>query len=93
MDTFKILTGLIGLILFITSIYFLIVSLIKVVKKKEAFKNLITSFILFFIFLLISTIFILLFTVLQTFIRFSYEEKIGEVFATKNNNEIKYYIY
>lgn len=88
MDTFKILIGLIGLILFITSIYFLIVSIIKVIKKKEAFKNLITSFILFFILLLISTIFILLFTVIQTFISFSYEEKIGEVFATKNNNEI-----
>ncbi|MCX8095728.1 MAG: hypothetical protein N3D74_06040 [Caldisericia bacterium] len=88
MDTFKIFIGLIGLVSLIISIYFLISTLIRFFKKKESFKNLISSFLTFFILLLISIIFVLIFSLLQTFSRFSYEEKIGEVYAVKNNEII-----
>lgn len=89
MDGFIILIGLIGFVLLVISTYFLISSFIRFIKKKESFKNLITSIIAFFILLLISIIFVLVFSFLQTFSRFSYEEKIGEVYAVKNNNEIE----
>lgn len=89
MDGFKLLIGLIGFVLLVISSYFLISTFIRFLKKKESFKNLITSFITFFILLLISIIFVLVFSLLQTFSRFSYEEKIGEVYAVKNNSEIE----
>lgn len=89
MDGFKILIGLISFVLLVISSYFLISTFIRFIKKKESFKNLITSIITFFILLLISIIFVLVFSLLQTFSRFSYEEKIGEVYAVKNNNEIE----
>lgn len=89
MDGFIILIGLIGFVLLVISTYFLISTFIRFIKKKESFKNLITSIIAFFILLLISIIFVLVFSFLQTFSRFSYEEKIGEVYAVKNNNEIE----
>lgn len=88
MDTFKIVLGLIGFALLFISIYFLISTFIKFIKRKESFKNLFTSFVTFLIVLLISIIFLLSFSLLQTFSRFSYEEKIGEVYATKNNDLI-----
>lgn len=88
MDTFKILIGLIGIVLFSISIYSLIDSFLKFLRRKVKFiiffRYLLSSFILF----LFSIIFILLFLVLQTFTRFYYEEKIGEVYAVKNNGEI-----
>ncbi len=89
MDGLKILIGLIGFVLLVISSYFLISTFIRFIKKKESFKNLITSIFAFFILLLISIIFVLVFSLLQTFTRFSYEEKIGEVYAVKNNNEIE----
>ncbi|MDI6860470.1 MAG: hypothetical protein QMD25_00430 [Caldisericia bacterium] len=88
MDTFKIVLGLISFVLLFI-FYFLISTFIKFIKRKESFKNLFTSFITFFIILLISIILLLFFSPLQTFSRFSYEEKIGEVYATKTDNLIK----
>lgn len=88
MDRFILIIGLIGFILILISIYLLISTLIRAIKKKESFKSFISSLIFFIILLLISLIFILLFSFLQTFSRFSYEEKIGELYTEKINDEI-----
>lgn len=88
MDRFILIIGLTGFILILISSYLFISTLIRIIKKKEAFKNLLSSFISFIILLLISIIFLLLFSFLQTFARFTYEEKIGELYTNKTDDEI-----
>ncbi len=88
MDRFTLIIGLTGFILIIISLYLFISTLIRVIKKKEPFKNFLSMFISFIILFLLSTIFLLLFSFLQTFSRFSYEEKIGELYTKKVDNSI-----
>lgn len=88
MDRFILIIGLTGFILILISSYLFISTLIRIIKKKEAFKNLLPSFISFIILLLLSVVFLLLFSFLQTFSRFSYEEKIGELYTNKTDDEI-----
>jgi len=87
-DRFTLIVGLIGFILIIISLYLLISTIIRVIKKKEPFRNSLSAFISFVIIFLISVIFLLLFSFLQTFSRFSYEDKIGELSTEKVNSEI-----
>lgn len=88
MDRFTLIVGLIGFILIIISLYLLISTIIRVIKKKEPFRNSLSAFISFIIIFLISVIFLLLFAFLQTFSRFSYEDKIGELYTEKVDSEI-----
>lgn len=89
MDTFKIIIGITGFILFSLSVYLFIALFIKIAKKKAKFKDLFKHLIYSFIIFLFSTIFILLLLLLQTFTVFYHEEKIGEIYAVKNDGEIR----
>jgi len=87
-DRFTLIVGLIGFILIIISLYLLISTIIRVIKKKEPFRNSLSTFISFVIIFLISVILLLLFSFLQTFSKFSYEDKIGELSTEKVDSEI-----
>ncbi len=88
MDTFKIIIGIVGFVLFLLSIYSIIDSFIKVAKRKVKFRSLFRYILYSLVIFLVSVIFILLFLLLQTFTKFYYEEKIGEVYAIENNGKI-----
>ena len=88
MDKLTLITGIVGIVLFVISIAIIVPSIVKLVKKKIAFKNFIAPFLRFLIIFLISTSLILLTLFLMSFKNFTYEEKIGTVIAKKIDGDI-----
>ena len=82
------ITGIAGIVLFVISIAIIIPAIVKLVKKKITFKNFIAPFLRFLIIFLISASLILLTLFLMSFKNFTYEEKIGTVFAKKIDGNI-----
>lgn len=88
MDAFKIIIGIIGFLLLLFSVYSLIVLLIKIIKKEVSFRRFLRNFIYYSMLFLFSIIFILLFLLLQTFSVLYREEKIGEIYALRDDEKI-----
>jgi hypothetical protein len=81
MDTFTLIIGIIGLVLFAVSLVILINAIISVVKRKMKFRKAVTSLVMFLILFGFGTSFIYLALFLQTFSRYTQEDKIGWIYA------------
>jgi hypothetical protein len=88
MDRFILVTGIFSILLLSISLYLISSTIIKIIRKGESFKKILSTLLINIILLLISLSFLFLFLFLRTFAKFSYEEKIGEVYVTKENYEI-----
>jgi hypothetical protein len=91
MDKFIFIAGTIGLLLFVIALIILINIIIRVIKRKMGVKRFISSCLLFLILFGFSLSFIYLSLFLQTFSRYTHEEKIGTVYAEKTGKIINVY--
>jgi hypothetical protein len=89
MDRFVFITSIIGLTLFVIALAVLIHSIIKTVKRKRRISNFIYSILVSFVMFAIASAFIYLSLFLQTFSRYTHEEKIGWVYAEGLNDSTK----
>jgi hypothetical protein len=89
MDRFVGVTGLIGLILFVIAVVILIHSIVKTVKRKRRITRFIYSLLASFVIFAIASSFIYLSLFLQTFSRYTHEEKIGWVYAEAVNDSTR----
>ena len=81
MDKFILLTGIIGIGLLVAALVLLIHSIIKTCKGKRRITKFIYSIVIFLIIFAFASAFIYLSLFLQTFSRYTKEEKIGWVYA------------
>lgn len=88
MDTFKIIIGITGFVLLLFSIYSFVVLFFRIINRKISFRSFFKNFLYSLIVFLFSTIFVLLFFLLQTFSVLYHEEKIGEIYAIRDNGKI-----
>jgi hypothetical protein len=93
MDKFTLIVGLAGLLLLIISLVVLITNLVNLIKRRTKFRKFITSFIIFLICFGFATSFIYLALFLQTFSRYTYEQKIGWLYAQPHADTIKITYY
>jgi hypothetical protein len=81
MDRFVLVTAIIGLVLFMIALVLLIHSIIKTVKRKRRITKFIYSVLFSIVIFAFASSFIYLSLFLQTFSRYTHEEKIGWVYA------------
>ena len=81
MDRFVLVTGIIGLALFVIALVILIHSIIKLVKRKRRITKFIYSVCLSIVVFAFALSFIYLSLFLQTFSRYTHEESLGWVYA------------
>lgn len=93
MDKFVLITGIAGILLSIISLIILISALVKLFKKRTNIKNFLFSLLLFLVLIGFGSSFIFLSLFLQTFSRYTHEERIGKVYAEKTDGEIKIYFF
>ena len=86
MHRFVAVTGVIGLILFIIALVTLINSIIKIVKRRRRIKKYIYSIPISLVVFVCALSFIYLSLFLQTFSRYTHEERIGWVYAETVND-------
>lgn len=88
MDKFTVIIGIIGLVLLAIALVILINMVIGLIKRKKGFRQVITSCIAFLVLLgfALSAIYLSLF--LQTFSRYTHEDKIGWVHAAREDGKI-----
>ena len=86
MDKFVLVTGLIGLVLLVVSLVIFVYSLIRLMKGKKSITRFIYSFLTSVILFAFASAFIYLSLFLQTFSRYTHEEKIGWVYAETLND-------
>ena len=89
MDRFVGVTGFIGLILFVIAVVILIHSIVKTVKRKRRITRFIYSLLASFVIFAIASSFIYLSLFLQTFSRYTHEEKIGWVYPEAVNDSTR----
>lgn len=88
-----LITGILGLVLLITALCLLIYSLIRAVKGKTRVIRLIYSLLISIVLLAFASSFIYLSLFLQTFSRYTHEEKIGWVFAEAADDSTRVTFY
>lgn len=93
MDKFILITGILGIVLAIISLVILISSLVKLFKKRITIKKFIFSLLLFLILIGFGSSFIFLSLFLQTFSRYTHEERIGKVYAEETNGDMRVYFF
>jgi len=93
MDKFILITGIIGILLCIISLVILISAIVKVIKKKMRIKKFLFSLLLFLLLIAFGSSFIFLSLFLQTFSRYTHEERVGRVYAEKTDGEIRMYFF
>lgn len=93
MDKFTLIVGLIGTALLVVSLVVVITAFVNLVKKKRKLKKFFSSFIIFLITFGFATSFIYLSLFLQTFSRYTDEQKIGWVYAEEKTDTIKITYY
>lgn len=89
MDKFAFIIGIIGLLLLVISLVILICAIVNIIKRRMKLKKFLSSFIIFLITFAFATSFIYLSLFLQTFSRYTHEEKIGWVYADTADESIK----
>lgn len=85
------ITGITGFVLLFISLCILIYATVKIVKRKMKTKWFVSSLVIFLIFFFCSLSFIYLSLFLQTFSRYTHEERIGTVKAEKSDGKINVY--
>lgn len=81
MDRFVFVSGFIGLVFFMVALVILIHSIIKTVKRKRRITKFVYSILVSLVIFAFAAAFIYLSLFLQTFSRYTHEEKIGWVYA------------
>ena len=89
MDRFIFLTGIIGFILFVIAIVVLIHSIVKTIKRERKITRFVYSILLSIVIFAFASSFIYLSLFLQTFSRYSGEERIGWVYAEAVNDSTR----
>jgi hypothetical protein len=87
-DKFVIIVGIIGLILLAVSLVIIIYAFIDLIKKRTSPKKFISSCLLFVILFAFGLAFTNLALFLQTFNRYTYEERIGWIYTEKSGENI-----
>jgi hypothetical protein len=93
MDKFTAVIGIIGLILLAISLIIMINAVIGTIKRKRTFRQFLTALITFLILLGFGTSFIYLSLFLQTFSRYTREDKIGWIYAERTDEKITMVFY
>jgi len=78
-----LIIGIVGAVLFFISLTIILSAILYAIKGRSSIKKFVISLIFFLITLAFGTSFIYLSLLLQTFSRYTYEEKIGWVYAEK----------
>lgn len=91
MDKFAVTTGIAGIILLFISLCILISSIVRIARRKMRIKRFITSFIIFLLAVAFSISFIYLSLFIQTFARYTHEERIASVYAEETDKGIHVY--
>ena len=89
MDRFIFLTGIIGLALFVIALVILIHSLIKTIRRKRRITKFVYSVLFSIVIFAFASSFIYLSLFLQTFSRYTSEERIGWVYAEAGNDSTR----
>lgn len=89
MDRFVFVSGFIGLVLFMAALVILIHSIIKTVKRQRRITKFVYSILVSLVIFAFATAFIYLSLFLQTFSRYTHEEKIGWVHAEAVDDSTK----
>lgn len=93
MDTFTMIAGIAGLVLLAIALVIFINALIGTIRRRKTFKKAVASFIVFLILLGFATSLIYLSLFLQTFSRYTREERIGWIYADHANNNMTMVFY
>lgn len=93
MDRFALLTGAVGLFLLFIAVSLFIYALIQTVRRKMKIKILLASVVVSIILFAFSLSSIYLSLFLQTFSRYTHEEKIGKIYAERIDKRMKIYFY
>jgi hypothetical protein len=91
MDRFALSTGIIGTVFILICIGILISIVLRFVRKKMRMKRFLTSFVFLVICGLFSLSCIYLSLFIQTFSRYTHEEKIGTIVAQESGQDIQVY--
>jgi hypothetical protein len=93
MDKFILATGIIGFLLLIIALILLVQSVLKTVKRKRKITHFIYSLLIVIVIIAFASAFVYLSLFLQTFSRYTHEERIGWVYAEPANDstEITFY--
>jgi hypothetical protein len=93
MDKFSLITGIIGLVLAICGVIIFISSLVRVFRKSIKIRNFFLSLVVFLILAGFGSSFIFLSLFIQTFSRYTHEERIGKVYADDIDGTIRVYFF
>ena len=93
MDRFIFLTGTTGLVLLTLALALFVHSTIKTIKGRRKIKNFASGFLLFLLIALFASSLIYLSLFLQTFTRYTHEEKIGWVYSESVNDSTRMTFY
>ena len=93
MDRFVVVTGIIGLALLVIALVVLIHSIVKIVQRKRSITKFTYSLVVFLVVFGFASAFIYLSLFLQTFSRYTYEEKIGWLYAEAANDTTRITFY
>ncbi|MBE0432362.1 hypothetical protein IBX73_02715 [candidate division WOR-3 bacterium] len=93
MDTFVLVTGITGVLLFVIALAILINSVISVIRGTKKIGNFLAGLLLVLLAGAFASSLIYLSLFLQTFDRFTHEEKIGWVYAENDNGSIRATFY
>jgi len=93
MDKFTLIIGIIGVLVLVAAVSLIISAFVNTIRGKKKFKNFLTSFVLFLILFGFATSFIYLALFLQTFSRYTHEQRIGWIFADGSDTRIAMTFY
>jgi len=88
MDKFTFIIGITGIVLLVIALFILIHSIVKAGKRRMRIKGFLFYFLVFLIIFAFSISFIYLSLFLKTFSRYTYEERLGKIYAEKQDGVI-----
>ncbi|MCK4328396.1 hypothetical protein KAX02_00980 [candidate division WOR-3 bacterium] len=88
MDKFTLIIGIIGLILLFIGLVKFISAIVNTIKRKRSLKSFLSSFIIFLILLAFASSFLYLSLFLQTFSRYTHEERIGKIYIKEADGKM-----
>jgi len=91
MDKFSIVTIITGMVFLFISLCILISAIVRTAKRKMKIKRFFSSFVIFLIIFAFSISFIYLSLFIQTFSRYTHEERIGTIYVEETNKGINVY--
>ncbi len=89
MDRFVLVTGIIGVVLLVVSLVILIHSLVKTIKGRKKITKFVYSLLISIVIFAFASAFVYLSLFLQTFSRYTHEERIGWLYAETLNDSTK----